>query len=112
MQERRSTFHWNDSVLGEIYTQCQSEKAQPLHNLVKKGTAWQWNHEQQKAFQDLQQACCERPILEYYDVTKPVISQAIDLYIQEAATRVSSTSRAYVTQITAVLTEGLLEERK
>ena len=53
-----------------------SEKAQPLHNLVKKGTAWQWNHEQQKAFQDLQQACCERPILEYYDVTKPVTISA------------------------------------
>ena len=53
-----------------------SEKAQPLRNLLKKDTAWQWNHEQQKAFQDLQQACCEPPILKYYDVTKPVTISA------------------------------------
>ena len=53
-----------------------SEKAQPLRNLLKKDAVWQRNHEQQKAFQDLQQACCEPPLLKYYDVTKSVTISA------------------------------------
>ncbi len=53
-----------------------SDKAQPLRNLLKKDTPWQWNYEQQTAFRELQRACCELPVLKYYDVNKPVTISA------------------------------------
>ena len=48
-----------------------SEKNGPLRNLMKKDTPWQWNHEQQDAFRQLQEAWCEPPVLKYYDVESP-----------------------------------------
>ena len=53
-----------------------SEKAGPLRNLLKKDTPWQWSHEHQTAFEQMQHACCEPPILKFYDVNQPVAISA------------------------------------
>ena len=37
--------------------------AHPLHDLTKKDTPWQWNKEQQEAFDSIKQQFCTEPIL-------------------------------------------------
>jgi len=45
-------------------------KTRPLTNLLKKESAFVWAEEQQKAFNDLCNALCSQPILQYPDFTK------------------------------------------
>lgn len=49
-----------------------SQKSRPLRDIMKQDTSWQWNHEQQTAFRELKKACCQLPVLKYYDVNKRV----------------------------------------
>ena len=48
-----------------------SERAAPLHALKKKGAAWEWTQECQKAFDDLKDALWRAPILQPPDFSKP-----------------------------------------
>ena len=41
--------------------------ARPLHDLTKKDTPWQWNKEQQEAFDSIKHQFCTEPILKVYD---------------------------------------------
>lgn len=43
---------------------------------MKKDAPWQWNHEHQNAFRRMQEACCEPPVLKYYDAVNPVTISA------------------------------------
>ena len=45
--------------------------AHPLHDLTKKDTPWQWNKEQQEAFDSIKQQFCTEPILKVYDPDLP-----------------------------------------
>ena len=45
--------------------------ARPLHDLTKKDTPWQWNKEQQEAFDSIKQQFCTEPILKVYDPELP-----------------------------------------
>ena len=44
----------------------------PLRNLLKTDVEFQWNHEQEKSFQELKRLCAHPPVLAYYDVNKDV----------------------------------------
>ena len=48
-----------------------STMARPLHDLTKKDTPWQWNKEQQEAFDSIKQQFCMEPILKVYDPELP-----------------------------------------
>ncbi|QRW18525.1 Retrotransposable element Tf2 protein [Rhizoctonia solani] len=48
-----------------------SHVARPLHNLVKKDTAWKWEEKEQAAFQGLKDAITNAPVLCHADPTKP-----------------------------------------
>ncbi|KAF8749997.1 hypothetical protein RHS01_09704 [Rhizoctonia solani] len=48
-----------------------SHIARPLHNLVKKDTAWQWSTKEQEAFQKLKDAITNAPVLCHADPAKP-----------------------------------------
>ncbi|KAF8751530.1 hypothetical protein RHS01_08389 [Rhizoctonia solani] len=48
-----------------------SHMAQPLHNLVKKDTPWNWDTKEQEAFQGLKEAITNAPVLCHADPTKP-----------------------------------------
>ena len=45
--------------------------ARPLHDLTKKDTPWQWNKEQQEAFDSIKRQFCTEPILKVYDPELP-----------------------------------------
>ena len=45
--------------------------ARPLHDLTKKDTPWQWNKEQQEAFDSIKWQFCTEPILKVYDPELP-----------------------------------------
>ncbi|CCO35828.1 Retrotransposable element Tf2 155 kDa protein type 1 [Rhizoctonia solani AG-1 IB] len=47
-----------------------SHMARPLHNLVKKETAWKWTEKEQAAFEGLKQAITEAPVLAHADPDK------------------------------------------
>ena len=49
-----------------------SQVMQPLRELLKKTTRWEWCNRHQKAFEELKKKCTEYPVLKYYDVSKPV----------------------------------------
>lgn len=49
-----------------------SELTEPLRKLLHKETAWYWDNEQQKAFEDVKKVLSTTPVLRYYDVNKPV----------------------------------------
>ncbi|QRW23688.1 Retrotransposable element Tf2 protein [Rhizoctonia solani] len=48
-----------------------SHMARPLHNLVKKDTAWKWGTKEQEAFQGLKDAITNAPVLCHADPAKP-----------------------------------------
>ena len=48
-----------------------STMAHPLHDLTKKDTPWQWNKEQQEAFDSIKRQFCTEPILKVYDPELP-----------------------------------------
>ena len=49
-----------------------SQVMQPLRELLKKTTRWEWCNRHQKAFEELKKKFTEYPVLKYYDVSKPV----------------------------------------
>ena len=53
-----------------------SELTAPLRNLLPKEADFQWNHEQQKAFQQLKDHICRAGTLAYFDPAKPAVVQA------------------------------------
>ncbi|QRW24234.1 Retrotransposable element Tf2 protein [Rhizoctonia solani] len=64
------------SFLGFANFLCQfvanfSHLARPLHDLVKKDTAWNWGSKEQEAFQNLKNAITSAPVLCHVDPTKP-----------------------------------------
>ena len=52
-----------------------SEVAAPLRELLKTGIEWHWMEHQQSAFERLKALMCEAPVLEYFDLKKPVLIQ-------------------------------------
>src|SRR5436190_20045357 len=49
-----------------------SERTAALRVLLKKEVVWHWQEPQEKAFVDLKECLISKPILQYYDVKKPV----------------------------------------
>lgn len=49
-----------------------SEKSTHLRKLLEKDIAWQWNPEQEKAFQHLKSVLTTHPVLQYYDPELPI----------------------------------------
>ena len=49
-----------------------SEVSAPLRKLLEGETIWHWESEQQKSFTRLQELVSNTPVLQYYDVEKPV----------------------------------------
>ncbi|CCO37731.1 Retrotransposable element Tf2 155 kDa protein type 2 [Rhizoctonia solani AG-1 IB] len=47
-----------------------SHMARPLHNLVKKETAWKWTEKEQAAFEGLKRAITEAPVLAHANLDK------------------------------------------
>ena len=43
----------------------------PLHDLTKKDVSWQWNKEQQEAFNTIKRTFCSEPVLKVYDPDLP-----------------------------------------
>lgn len=50
-----------------------SELTEPLRQLLHKETAWFWGPEQQKSFEDIKDTLTKTPVLNYYNVNKPVM---------------------------------------
>ncbi|KAL9698547.1 hypothetical protein quinque_001988 [Culex quinquefasciatus] len=46
-------------------------KRSPLRQLLQKDVSWQWEHEQQAAFDELMNRLTSLPVLKFYDVNKP-----------------------------------------
>ena len=45
----------------------------PLRELLKKDTAWHWEDIHQKAFEEIKSRVTAEKLLQYYDVSKPVV---------------------------------------
>ena len=45
----------------------------PLRELLKKDTAWHWEEIHQKAFEEIKRRVTAENLLQYYDVSKPVV---------------------------------------
>uniref|UniRef100_A0A803SS84 Gypsy retrotransposon integrase-like protein 1 n=1 Tax=Anolis carolinensis TaxID=28377 RepID=A0A803SS84_ANOCA len=58
------------------YIPKEAELTAPLRSLLKKNMSFQWMPEHQKAFEAIKQKLCDAPVLQYFDVTKPVVIQA------------------------------------
>lgn len=52
-----------------------SQEAKPLRVLLEKDVQWHWDKPQEDAFQRLKQLVTEAPVLQYYNVKKPVVMQ-------------------------------------
>jgi hypothetical protein len=52
-----------------------SDLAYPLNQLKRKGQAWVWGHEQQKAYETLKDKLCTAPVLRHPDFTQPFVLQ-------------------------------------
>ena len=52
-----------------------SEITAPLRELLKKRVPWQWTEKHQSAFEKIKEILFTNLVLEYYDVTKPVVIQ-------------------------------------
>jgi hypothetical protein len=50
-----------------------SDLTSPLRELLKNSSCFQWNHEQEKAYNDLKSLLVQKPVLQFYDVSKPVV---------------------------------------
>jgi hypothetical protein len=48
-----------------------SKITEPLLLLTHNTTPWQWNDEQQQAFEKLRELMCQQPVLKQPDFTKP-----------------------------------------
>ena len=49
-----------------------SDVLEPLHLLLRKGVEWQWEQEQQKAFEASKKLLLSAPVLVHYDTVKPL----------------------------------------
>ena len=47
-----------------------SQLARPLLDLMKKSTEWHWEENQQRAFKELRDRMCSRPVLTHPDPDK------------------------------------------
>ena len=63
------------NYLGKFIPNLATETA-PLRKLLAKDVAWHWQHEQADAFDRLISLVTEAPVLQYFDVTKPVVVSA------------------------------------
>ena len=52
-----------------------SDILEPLRRLMDKDTEWWWLHKQQEALDHMMKALTSTPVLQYYDVKKPVCIQ-------------------------------------
>lgn len=52
-----------------------SELTTPFRQLLNKENAFVWREEQQKAFEDIKRVLFTAPVLQYYDVNKPITVQ-------------------------------------
>ena len=50
-----------------------STVTEPLHILMRKGSEWRWDDEQQKAFDLTKSMLCEAPLLAHFDPKKPTV---------------------------------------
>lgn len=50
-----------------------SELNAPLRHLKKQDSEWSWGQEEETAFRKIKEALSSKPLLKYYDVTKPII---------------------------------------
>src|SRR6266850_3157667 len=55
----------------QYFIQDYSRKAHPLLYLTHNTTPWHWGPDQQKAFETLHDAMCNKPVLRQPDFTKP-----------------------------------------
>jgi hypothetical protein len=53
----------------------ESTLSAPLRELLKKDVPWYWEHKQNVSFNALKKALVCAPLLQFYDVTKPVLIQ-------------------------------------
>ena len=53
-----------------------ADVAKPLHELLRKDTAWGWGEPQQRAFDRLKELISTAPVLAFYDVNRPTIVSA------------------------------------
>ncbi|KAF8702903.1 hypothetical protein RHS03_06327, partial [Rhizoctonia solani] len=63
-------FLWFANFL-QCFVANFSHLARPLHNLVKKDTAWKWETKEQDAFQKLKDAISNTPVLCHANLSKP-----------------------------------------
>ena len=69
------------SFLGMIkylnrFSPILAHTSQPIHNLAKKDVPFQWQSEQQLAFQQIKEVISKAPVLAYYDPEKENIFQS------------------------------------
>ncbi|KAL1401413.1 hypothetical protein pipiens_006624 [Culex pipiens pipiens] len=57
--------------LGHIVSADGLQSDAPLRQLLQKDVSWQWEHEQQAAFDELMNRLTSLPVLKFYDVNKP-----------------------------------------
>lgn len=62
------------NYLGQFVTNLSAVSA-PLRALLKSDTDWQWQHEQQHAFDSIKSLLTQAPVLQFFDTTKPVVIQ-------------------------------------
>ena len=48
----------------------------PMRTLLRKDVAWQWEHEHDTALEQVKNALAKAPVLQFYDVKRPVTIQA------------------------------------
>ena len=57
------------------YIPNMSEITAPLRSLLRKDVQWFWHDEHQKSLERIQQVLTSNPVLQFYDINKPVILQ-------------------------------------
>ena len=57
------------------YIPNMSEITAPLRSLLKKDVQWSWHDEHRKSLERIQQVLTSNPVLQFYDINKPVILQ-------------------------------------
>lgn len=50
-----------------------SEKTSPLRELLRKDVEWHWNERHEQCFQNIKEYLINPPVLQYYNVEKPVV---------------------------------------
>ncbi|KAJ8869631.1 hypothetical protein PR048_028624 [Dryococelus australis] len=79
IEKIRKTYHhtrtakisWSDELPVKIHTNV-SEISTPLRHLLEKNVVWQWEQDQDSAFETLNKCLKFPPVLTYYDNNKPV----------------------------------------